>query len=129
LQHLKPKIISTSTKYLINKHNTNSYKSKLKIYQFNNKTHKIKRQCNYLTLIFWCLGGGSTSGGSGEAVNRSLDLQFATKKIVERLMKTWGRWFWCFDRGLKVVFMSDWRLVLLWGFWFLRFFTLQKQRP
>jgi hypothetical protein len=68
---LKAKIISTSTKYSIMKHNTNNHKSKLKISQFNNETHKTKRQCNCFTLIFLWLGGDSTCCHSKEVVNQA----------------------------------------------------------
>jgi hypothetical protein len=97
LKHSNLKLSNHQTqhKYII--------KSKHKIYQFNNKTHQTKRQCKCFTLIFWCLGGSSTICGSEEAINESLGQRFATKQMVERLMETRGRWFWCFSRGLDNV--------------------------
>ena len=88
MKHSKFKIISTSTKHMIIKHNTNSHKSKLKTYQFNNKTHKIKRQCNCFTLIFWYVSVSSTRCSGWEVVNRSLGQWFGTRKTVKRLIKT-----------------------------------------
>jgi hypothetical protein len=108
LQHSKPNIISRSTKYLIIKHNTNSHKSKLKIYQFNNVTHKTKRQCNCFTLIFLCLGGDSTGCSGGEAINSQW---FATKK--KQLKDLLGQ-----RKDDSGVLVEDWRLFWAIGGWF-----------
>lgn len=54
-------------------HSTNIYKSKLKIYQLDNKTHKNKRQCNCFALIFFLFPGGSSTDFNGrDAINGSL---------------------------------------------------------
>ena len=50
------------------------------------------------------------------------------KQIVKRLMKTSGWWFWCYDRGLEIVF-SYWSLYLWWFFGFQGFFFFKKRWP